>query len=68
MEELPAVLAIRAGGCMCKPVKMLRNKCIENNNGDETPCIDFVNAFKACVVAKKAKNAALAQAQAQTMI
>ena len=35
--------------CQCKPIKILRNNCIENNNGNEEPCMDFVNAFKACV-------------------
>ena len=61
-----------AGGfCKCHPVKVLRNKCLENNNGDEAACIDFVNAFKACVVVKKqerlAREAAEAR-QANTMI
>lgn len=54
--------------CQCKPVRLLRNKCIENNNGEEAPCIDFVNAFKTCVAAKKAEAAARASAQSQTML
>ena len=57
MEETPQK---KKGGCsrpccQCKPVRILRNQCIENNNGNEEPCIDFINAFKACVAAKKAE-------------
>ena len=32
---------------------------IENNNGDEQMCIDFINAFKMCVKIKKEENAKL---------
>ena len=54
--------------CQCKPIRIMRNRCIENNNGEEAPCIDFINAFKACVAAKKAQAAAAAQMNSQTML
>lgn len=55
------------GCCQCRPVRILRNKCLENNNGDETACLDFINAFKMCVTTKRAE-AAARRAQAETMI
>lgn len=39
--------------CQCKPVRIMRNQCLENNNGNEEPCIAFIEAFKHCVAQKK---------------
>ena len=37
--------------CQCKPVRILRNNCLAQN--PEEKCIDFVNAYKNCIEAKK---------------
>ena len=54
--EAPKKRACAGGCCQCRPVRILRNNCLENNNGEEEACIDFINAFKACVAAKRAEN------------
>ena len=64
-QEQPKKHACTRPCCQCKPVRLLRNACLENNGGDESKCIDFVNAFKTCIAAKRAEAAAL---QAQTRL
>ena len=52
-SETPQQRTGGGGCCQCRPVRILRNQCLENNNQDESKCMDFINAFKECVAAKK---------------
>ena len=44
--------------CACRPIRVMRDNCIKNNPENGEACQSFVDAFKACVEAKKADIAA----------